>query len=94
MVHLDQEVLEKDGGWSGTMEGGRRVSAETLSRVACDCSLLAAVPPPERVVGALAWLRNWAEENDLHLGPETKMPQWDGTRPDYELAVSALLSEG
>ena len=39
-------------------------------------------------------LRDWAEENDLHLGPETNMPRWDGTSPDYELAVSVLLEAG
>ena len=55
---------------------------------------LATVPPREHVAGAVAWLRDWAEENDLHLGPETNMPQWDGTSPDYELAVSELLSDG
>jgi hypothetical protein len=78
-------------------EGGWRISA------AADGSFLfhppggnplAAVPPPEHVVGAVAWLRNWAEENDLHLGPETNMPRWDGESPDYELAVSELLSDG
>jgi hypothetical protein len=42
----------------------------------------------------VAWLRNWAEESDLHLGPETNMPRWDGTSPDYELAVSELLAAG
>jgi hypothetical protein len=52
---------------------------------------LAAVPAREHIGGAVAWLRNWAEENELYLGPETNMPQWDGKRPDYELAVSGLL---
>jgi len=78
-------------------EGGWRISA------AADGSFLfhppggnplAAVPPREHVVGAVAWLRNWAEENDLHLGPETNMPRWDGESPDYELAVSELLAAG
>jgi hypothetical protein len=55
---------------------------------------LAAVPPREPIDSAVAWLRDWAEENDLHLGPDTNMPQWDGTRPDYELAVSGLLEAG
>jgi len=55
-----------------------RVSAET--------------PRPD---AARPQLRNWAEENDLPpLGPETNMPRWDGTSPDYELAVSGLLSDG
>ena len=52
---------------------------------------LAAVPPREPVGRAVAWLRDWAEENDLHLGPETNRPRWEGERPDYELAVSGLL---
>jgi hypothetical protein len=52
------------------------------------------VPAREPVEGAVEWLREWAEENHLHLGPETNMPQWDGTRPDYEMAVSALLEAG
>jgi len=39
-------------------------------------------------------LRDWAKEKDLHLGPETNLPLWDGTRPDYELAVSGLLEAG
>ena len=78
-------------------EGGWRISA------AEDSSFLfhppggnpfAAVPPREPIVGAVAWLRTWAEENDLHLGPETNRPQWDGKSPDYALAVSVLLADG
>jgi hypothetical protein len=42
----------------------------------------------------VAWLRNWAEKNDLYLGPETNMPRWEGESPDYELAVSELLEAG
>jgi hypothetical protein len=42
MVHLEQEALGRDGDWSGTLEDGTRVSAETLRRVACDCGLVAA----------------------------------------------------
>jgi len=193
MVHLDQEVLEPDGAWSGTLEDGTRVSAETLRRVACDCGLvavghdgealtigrrarsippairralrlrdhgcafpgcthtrflhahhlrhwlhggdtsldnlvmlcsfhhhlvheggwritadadktflfhpaggspLAAVPPREHVGSSVEWLRDWAEENDLDLGPETNAPRWDGKSPDYEWAVSELLEAG
>ncbi len=41
MVHLDQEVLGPDGAWTGTLEDGTHVSAETLRRVACDCGLVA-----------------------------------------------------
>ena len=52
---------------------------------------LAAVPAREHIGSAVAWLRDWAEENDLNLGPETNMPRWEGESPDYELAVSLLL---
>jgi hypothetical protein len=52
------------------------------------------VPPREEVGDAVGWLRDWAEEKDLHLTPETNMPRWDGTRPDYALAVDALLPDG
>ena len=55
---------------------------------------LATVPPWEPIGNAVAWLRNWAQENDLHLGPETNMPRWGGESPDYELAVSGLLEAG
>jgi len=41
MVHLDQDALDPDGPWSGTLEDGTHVSAETLRRVACDCGLVA-----------------------------------------------------
>ena len=76
-------------------EGGWRISA------AVDGSFLfhppvgnplAPVPPREPIGNAVAWLRNWAEANDLRLGPETNRPRWDGESPDYELAVSDLLA--
>jgi len=37
------------------------------------------------------WMREWAEERGLELGPETNFPQWDGSRPDYDLAISGGL---
>jgi hypothetical protein len=48
-------------------------------------------PRRERVADAPAWLREWAEENDLYLGPEVNMPQWDGKSPDYTQAVCSLV---
>ena len=39
VVHLDQDPLGPDGAWTGTLEDGTRVSAETLRRMACDCGL-------------------------------------------------------
>jgi hypothetical protein len=42
----------------------------------------------------LAWLQEWAEERGLDLGPDANLPLWDGTRPDYDLAVAGLLAQG
>ena len=39
-------------------------------------------------------MREWADERGLGLGPHTNMPQWDGTKPDYDLAVSGVLEGG
>jgi len=44
---------------------------------------LAQNPPQERVDDIPAWIREWADERSR--------PAWDGTKPDYDLAVSALL---
>jgi hypothetical protein len=52
---------------------------------------LASLPPQERVSDGLGWLREWAEENSLDIGPQTNYPRWEGEKPDYELAVSGLL---
>ena len=54
-------------------------------------TLLATTPPRERVENAPAWLREWVEENDLDIDSDTNYPEWDGSKPDYELAVSCLL---
>ena len=40
IVHLDQDVLAADGEWAATLDDGRRVSAETLRRIACDAALV------------------------------------------------------
>ena len=48
-------------------------------------------PPPQPVEDILAWMRAWADEGHLDLGPDINMPLWDGTKPDYDLAVSLLL---
>jgi len=39
----------------------------------------------------LTWLQEWADERGLDLGPDANLPLWDGTRPDYDLAVAGLL---
>jgi len=40
------------------------------------------------------WLREWADERDLDLGPDINMPQWDGKSPNYADAVEWLLAAG
>jgi hypothetical protein len=78
-------VLVHEGGWS--VERGadgallfRRPSGEPLAH-----------GPPQPVEDILAWMGEWAEERHLDLGPDVNMPEWDGSRPDYKLAVSGLL---
>ncbi len=49
-------------------------------------------PPREWAGDILTWLAEWADDRGLDLGPDTNLPLWDGTRPDYDLAVSGLLA--
>jgi len=78
--------LVHEGGWRVTAAGDQGFLFHPP-----EGEPLGGVPPGEPVGDAVGWLRAWAEENGLRLGPETNMPQWDGTRPDYGLAVSLLL---
>jgi hypothetical protein len=39
----------------------------------------------------MGWVQWWADERNLDLGPEVNRPQRDGSRPDYDLAVSGLM---
>jgi hypothetical protein len=39
-------------------------------------------------------MREWADEHSLELDPDVNMPLWDGSKPDYDLAVSWLLEYG
>jgi hypothetical protein len=76
-------------------EGGWRVTAEADGEFCFHSPAgapLASVPPQERVSDGLGWLHEWAEENSLDIGPETNYPQWQGEKPDYDLAVSGLLA--
>jgi hypothetical protein len=52
-----------------------------------------AVPAREASKDALAFLHEWAEDRGLDLGPDANQPLWDGTRPDYDWAVAALVSD-
>ena len=44
----------------------------------------------EDIVG---WMHAWADERGLDLGPDVNWPQWDGSKPDYNLAISGLLDD-
>jgi len=56
--------------------------------------LLELEQPREAVGDTLEWLREWADEHKLDLGPDVNMPQWDGKTPDYDAAVGWLLAAG
>jgi hypothetical protein len=58
-----------------------------------DGGALPAVPARQASQDALVFLREWAEDRGLDIGADTNMPLWDGTRPDYDWAVAALVSE-
>ena len=80
--------LVHEGGWSV-----ERMPDGELRFRAPDGRELPAVPAQEASEGALAFLHEWAEERGIDLGADTNMPLWDGTRPDYDWAVAALVSE-
>jgi hypothetical protein len=81
--------LVHEGGWTITAAAdGARVFHSPLG------NLLAQEPPTEHVDNCLAWLHEWAEERNLGLGPDVNMPLGDGTKPNYDMAVSGLLAAG
>ncbi len=78
-----------EGGWTITADAeGAFVFRSPLGKT------LAPEPPRERVDNALVWLREWAEERNLDLGPDVNMPLGDGKDPNYALAVDGLLAAG
>jgi hypothetical protein len=81
LVHEGGWSVEHDdaGAWTFIAPTGKSVSAET---------------PRAWVGDILTWLQEWADEQGLDLGPDVNEPLWDGTRPDYDYAVSALLAAG
>jgi hypothetical protein len=50
------------------------------------------MPPREWVGDIRTWLNEWAAAHGVQPGPDTNMPQWDGSTPDYNAAVGALLA--
>ena len=78
-----------EGGWTVTSEAdGAFVFNSPAGR------LLELEQPREVVGDTLEWLRGWADEHKLDLGPDVNMPQWDGKTPDYNAAVGWLLAAG
>ena len=71
--------LVHEGGWTiERRDNGDLVFSSPVGKV---------VPSqPERLV------REWEEEHGLDLGPEVNEPQWDGSPPDYDWTVGALLA--
>jgi hypothetical protein len=81
--------LVHEGGW--TISRGADGELVFASPAGHD---LPSVPPRERIGDAGTWLGEWAGADGVKPGPDTSMPRWDGTTPDYNLAVEALLAAG
>lgn len=78
--------LVHEGGWSvARTQGGQ------LAFTAPDGHALAPVPARETGEDSLVFLSEWAEERGLDLGGDANLPLWDGTRPDYDWAVGAMM---
>jgi hypothetical protein len=94
---LDNTVLLCSFHHHQVHEGGWTITSEASGALAFHSPAgkpLAQEPPRERIDNGLGWLHEWAQERNLDLGPEVNAPQGDGTKPDYDLAVSGLLSAG
>jgi hypothetical protein len=78
--------LVHEGGWSVA-----RTPEGALAFTAPDGRELPPVPPREGSEDSLVFLREWAEEQGIDLGEDANLPLWDGTRPDYDWAVGAML---
>ena len=79
--------LVHEGGWTVTCESDGAFAFHSPAG-----KLLAPEPPRELVDDTLDWLREWADEHELDLGPDVNVPQWDGKTPDYNAAVGWLLA--
>jgi hypothetical protein len=82
--------LVHEGGWS--IKRGERGEQGAWLFVAPDGARVEAAIPTAVNDDPLTWLQEWANERGLDLGPDANEPLWDGTRPDYDLAVAGLLA--
>jgi hypothetical protein len=81
--------LVHEGGWTVSRgEDGELAFAAPNGRA------LPAEPPRQVVDNVLESLHEWATDRGLDLGADSNLPMWDGTRPDYDWAVGALLRAG
>ena len=79
--------LVHEGGWSMKRDGaGGWVFSDAKGKA------LASAAGQAWTGEILAWLQEWSDEHGLDLGPDANEPLWDGTRPDYDLAVAGLLA--
>ena len=81
--------LVHEGGWTVA-----RGEDGELAFTAPDGRALAGEPPRQMVNDVLESLHEWATDRGLDLGADSNLPLWDGTRPDYDWAVGALLRAG
>jgi hypothetical protein len=92
---LDNVLLLCTGHHHLVHEGGWTVTSAADGAFAFHAPagrLLAPDPPRELVDDTLDWLREWADEQKLDLGPDVNLPRWDGKTPDYDGAVGWLLA--
>jgi Domain of unknown function (DUF222) len=83
--------LVHEGGWSIRHEIERDEVGEWMF-VDPKGKLLASEAPQAWTGNILTWLQEWSDEHGLDLGPDANEPLWDGTRPDYDMAVGGLLA--
>ena len=83
--------LVHEGGWSVSRADGARNADGAFLFHPPHGQPLQQVPTPEPVGDIVRWMREWADGRNLDLGPDINMPLWDGSKPDYALAVECLL---
>jgi hypothetical protein len=75
-----------EGGWTVS-----RANNGALSFAAPTGQALIGAEPRQWDQDILTWLREWADQHNVNVGPDSNMPTWDGTRPNYHWAVAALV---